>query len=123
MDLHQSRQEVIVENRENHSVTKEYKLRMKSGIVDLINADIRIITAVFNQVSASGILAKKMGIDSVMSDTDTSSTNSDNTDRAWYDHDDFVELEGQQIPNEEPKWKVYQFVSTPRFYYVRDLPS
>lgn len=124
MDLHQCRREVTLLDSKTNSVMKEYVLKMDKGIVDFVDADLRILTAIFNQTSATGMLVKQLGLDKSntrFSDSDTTSSGSeDYMDRVWYDHNDFVELEAQSVPDEEPKWKVYEFASSPRFYYVRD---
>lgn len=127
MDLHQTRREVTIVDEKTKTVTREYKLKMNKGIVDFIDADLRILTAVFNQASAAGLLVNQLGIEkssTIFSDSDTSSSTAseDYLDVYWYDHNDFIELESQRVPDEEPKWKVYQFASSPRFYYVRDTP-
>lgn len=127
MDLHQSKREVTILDEHTKTVSKEYHLKMDKGIIDFVEADLRILTAVFNQTSTTGILAKQLGLDkttTTFSETDTTSSGSeDYLDRVWYDKNDFVELEAQLIPDEDPKWKVYEFTSSPRFYYVRDNPS
>jgi hypothetical protein len=127
MDLHQCRREVIILDDKTKTVSREYNLKMDKGLVDFVDADLRILTAVFNQTSATGLLERQLGLDKTntsISESDSSSSHSeDYMDRVWYDHNDFVELEAQKIPDEEPKWKVYEFASSPRFYYVRDNPS
>lgn len=123
MDLHQSKREVIVLDNKTNTVSKQLKLSMDRCIIDFIDADLRILTAVFNQKSATGMLAKELGIEksSIDFDNDSTSTESeDYMDRIWYDPNDFVELEFQHVTKEEPKWNVLQFASSPRFYYVRE---
>jgi hypothetical protein len=128
MDLHQTRKKVSLLDEKNDTVNVDYRLKLDKGVVDFVDADLRILTAVFNQNSTEGILARELGIENasstILSDSDTASSTSDNyTERVWYDHNDFVELETQKVPDEEPKWMVYEFASSPRFYYVRDNPS
>lgn len=126
MDLHQCRREVVIVDDKSKTAIKEYRLQMDKGVVDFVDADLRILTAVFNQTSATGMLVNQLGLEkssTTFKDDSSSSTSGEYMDRVWYDHNDFVELETQPVPDEEPKWKVHEFASTPRFYYVRDTGS
>ncbi|GMM44975.1 hypothetical protein DAPK24_015500 [Pichia kluyveri] len=128
MDLHQTRKEVLVYDKKTDSTNKESHLKMDKGVIDFIDADLRILSAIFNQASAAGMLVQKLGLDRAsttsFSESDSSSSFSEESmDRNWYDHNDFIELETQAIPKEEPKWKALDFASSPRFYYVRETPS
>lgn len=126
MDLHQCRREVVTVDDKTKTALKEYHLQMDKGVVDFVDADLRVLTAVFNQTSATGMLVKQLGLEkssTTFTDDSSSATSGEYMDRVWYDHNDFIELETQAVPDEEPKWKVYELASTPRFYYVRDAGS
>ena len=123
MDLHQCRREVVTVDDKTKTALKEYRLQMDKGVVDFVDADLRVLTAVFNQTSATGMLVKQLGLEkssTTFTDDSSSATSGEYMDRVWYDHNDFIELETQAVPDEEPRWKVYELASTPRFYYVRD---
>ncbi|TID16309.1 hypothetical protein CANINC_004211 [Pichia inconspicua] len=123
MDLHQTRREVIVLDKKRNTVSKQLKLCMDRAVVDFIDADLRILTAVFNQRSAAGMLAKELGIEQDIKEFEAESISthtSDSMDILWYDKNDFVELETQHVTKEEPNWKVLKFASSPRFYYVKE---
>lgn len=132
IDLHQSRRGKVVYDEDHREMGKDLDLKMTKGIMDFQEADIRIITSVFNQTSTAGILAKEYHIQNDSSDSsdsfsDTfsnySSANSsqDSNIGQWFDKDDYVELDVPKLCEEMPKWRAMRLASSPRFYYVRDL--
>ncbi|QPG76703.1 hypothetical protein FOA43_004097 [Brettanomyces nanus] len=131
IDLHQSKTGVIGRNENNEDVIKELCLKMRKGIIDFENADLRIITAEFHETSAAGMLANEYGIKGNESSgrssfddfsTFSSSANSqDNSGNEWFDKDDFVELDVIPSAEDVPRWRMIPLASSPRFYYVRDL--
>ncbi|VEU20416.1 DEKNAAC101288 [Brettanomyces naardenensis] len=130
IDLHQSKRGEITQDADHREMGKDLSLRMTKGIVDFEGADLRIVTAEFNETSAAGMLAQEFGIqggDSSRSSFDESSSASTSTSSPeygiseWFDKDDFVELDDPSSWDDLPRWRLLPLASSPRFYYVRDL--
>lgn len=123
MDMHQTKGTITIFDETKKEVRKESHLKMNKGVVDFIDADLRILSAVFDQKHAMANLTKKTGL-SPSSSAFQDSSSSDNSefinDKNWYDKNDYIELEAVELPPEEPKWKMLLFASSPRFYYIRD---
>ncbi|ODV85086.1 hypothetical protein CANARDRAFT_28801 [[Candida] arabinofermentans NRRL YB-2248] len=127
MDLHQTKTEVPIFDRKDDGPKTDWKLKFKQGEIDVVNTDLRILTAVFDDMSAAGMLARAIGIESSTSsyDSPVTSSSSDHMSRdetadiVWYDEDDFVELETPKLMS-IPRWKVHTFASSPRFSYFKN---
>ncbi|GME71061.1 unnamed protein product [Ambrosiozyma monospora] len=128
MDLHQTKKESTVFDKHRQVYKKDWSLHMDKGIVDVQEIDMRILSAVFNETSATGLLAREIGLDNSnsMFSFDRKSMNSssdyssDSMDSGWLDRDDFTELESPISFSEDPVWKVTPLASSPRIYYVKD---
>lgn len=124
MDMHQSKQAITIYDETTKEARKEYHLKMNKGVVDFVDADLRILSAVFDQKHDLASLANAMDLSPSTTGgfQDNSSSNNSEflTDKNWYDKNDYVELEASKLPDEEPKWKLLLLASSPRFYYIRD---
>ncbi|GMG18890.1 unnamed protein product [Ambrosiozyma monospora] len=128
MDLHQTKKESTVFDKHRQVYKKDWSLHMDKGVVDVQEMDMRILSAVFNETSATGLLAREIGLDNSnslfsferKSMNSSSDYSSDSMDSGWLDRDDFIELESPISFSEDPVWKVTPLASTPRIYYVKD---
>lgn len=97
---------------------------MDKGIVDFEDADLRILTAVFDQASAAGILARQIGLDSSSSNFssyDSASSISEKSEfcsHSWYDKNDFIEIEAPELPAEDRSTVFTVFMHGCFFYKI-----
>ncbi|KAG7661952.1 uncharacterized protein J8A68_004555 [[Candida] subhashii] len=141
VDLHQRKETVIYLNKKLHRQTKVRHLKMNQAEINLENADVRLLNAIFPDKCITARLVTYLdgSKSSTGSSTTTSSSSSggDNykqtfsgwvdtiemsdNDFSWIDHDDFVELELKKTLSPYPKIKVVPFFFTPRFSYFREF--
>ncbi|CAK7904066.1 protein YPR117W [[Candida] anglica] len=132
IDLHQRKESLRYVNEKLNINNKILHLKMNQGAIDIDGADIRVISAIFNERSITGYLASHLGDtkgDSLANifDLDTSSSSGESNNSSdmfangWVDSDDFVELEQREILSAYPKVRVLPFFYSPAFSYVREF--
>lgn len=124
LDMHQSKEKITLVDKTTKELRSEYHLKMNQGVVDFVDADFRILTAVFNQkhdIANLNMLALSPETTGTgFPDSSSTGTSEFINDRNWYDKNDYIELEATELPQEEPKWRMLALASSPRFYYIRD---
>ncbi|CDK28174.1 unnamed protein product [Kuraishia capsulata CBS 1993] len=128
MDLHQRKQEFRLVKDELGLCMTDWHLKMNQGELDLEEADLRLLTAVFNERAVQGYLAKAFGIDSSSSHSQTNDSYTSKSDfsknkNVWWDLDDFIEIEQPDLKSDNPKWEIIPFASSPRVSYFRQAPT
>ncbi|KAK6461843.1 mitochondrial protein from FMP27-domain-containing protein [Scheffersomyces coipomensis] len=133
MDLHQRKEMATYVNEKLNISNKVQHLKMNEGEINVHEADIRFVNAIFKDTSMRGHLASFLNgneHDSVSSPSySDSSTKFQNwldnvdvfdNDFSWVDPDDFVELEVRGPLSPCPHIKVIPFCFSPKFSYVRE---
>lgn len=136
IDLHQ-RKEVVRYVNENLGINKKVrKLKMNLGEIDVSDADIRLVHAVFPDTSLRAQLLAHYAGESTDPKDHTNGyenmsgrSNNDwirrfsitDNDFSWWDQEDFVELEEKQILSADPAVEVIPFYFTPKFTYFREF--
>ncbi|ODV96713.1 hypothetical protein PACTADRAFT_15236 [Pachysolen tannophilus NRRL Y-2460] len=135
MDLHQRKQQTRYVNTELNVCKSIWKMKMNQGELDFENADIRLISALFNDNSIESYLAENLGIDTSASSSENVSTAAASSNfqnmsscptmesGSWIDFDDYVELESPPIKSRFPKVKLLELVSSPRFSYFKQADA
>lgn len=127
VDLHQRKELVRYVNEKLAINNRIPHLKMNQGQVDIAEADIRVVSAVFNDKSMTGHLASYLnGLDytlSLQGRSDLSLSNDFLEDVLWVDTDDFVELEMRQTLSPFPRLEVIPMLQAPRFTYFREFSS
>ncbi|KAL6450339.1 hypothetical protein SBY92_002274 [Candida maltosa Xu316] len=136
IDLHQRKEYVTHENRKLNRTTKTRHLKMYQAEVNIEKADVRVLNAIFSDVSISGKLMSFLNHnDNSSSDLSTSSGSSSSNgyekwiqtvdicdgDFSWVDPQDFVELEVREPLSPYPRIKIVPFFTTPKFSYYREF--
>lgn len=140
IDLHQRKEWVTHENKKLNRTTKTRHLKMYQAEVNVENADVRVVNALFRDTSISGKLMSYLNSGETSSldvSTNYSSENSNmvpanflkwidsvdvpDGDFSWVDPQDFVELEVREPLSPYPKLKVLPFFHSPKFSYYREF--
>lgn len=138
IDLHQRKELVRYVNEKLSINNKIYKLKMNQGEIIVDEADIRLVSAIFNDESIMGRLMALMakqpdgkhhhhrarpGLYDTVENHKDWMTNIEITDNdfSWIDLDDFVEMEERDVLSPYPKIKVFPFFFTPKFSYFREF--
>ncbi|KAI5965944.1 uncharacterized protein KGF55_001308 [Candida pseudojiufengensis] len=131
IDLHQAKELMTYVNKKLNRKTQVKHLKMNQAEINIEEADIRVLNALFHDQSISGKLMSYLTGDLQSSN---SSTNSDapkfskwiesidipDGDYSWVDPEDFIELEVEPLsPN--PKIRILPFFYTPKFTYFREF--
>jgi hypothetical protein len=132
MELHQRREPI--------KGSDVWKMKLNAGEIDFQSCDIRVISAVFKEESAHGVLARHMGLKDDVSSLGSSTNNTNshqsgttNTgssrvgtfqisdgDFSWIDMDDFVEINESTPDGKSPEVAVIPMLYTPRWTYFRE---
>ncbi|CAI5759159.1 unnamed protein product [Candida verbasci] len=144
IDLHQRKEFVTYVNKKLDRKTQIKHLKMNQAEVNIEQADVRVLNALFNDTSLSGKLLTYLT-------DDLSSTRSSNHpnlsfdskvhspidgsqfsnwlnsvevydgDFSWVDPEDFIELEIRETLSPYPKIRILPFFHTPKFSYFREF--
>ncbi|RCK56227.1 hypothetical protein Cantr_05907 [Candida viswanathii] len=140
IDLHQRKEWVTHENKKLNRTTKTRHLKMYQAEVNIENADVRVMNALFSDTSISGKLMSYLNNGETSSLDMSTNGSSYNTsmipasflkwmesvdvpdgDLSWIDPQDFVELEVREPLSPYPKLKVLPFFHSPKFSYYREF--
>ncbi|KAK6459350.1 mitochondrial protein from FMP27-domain-containing protein [Scheffersomyces xylosifermentans] len=140
IDLHQTKEYVTYVNKKLGINNKVQHLKMNQSEIQVDEADVRFVNAVFVDTSMFGHLERYLKgnheLESSFSATSPSTKFSDVTqnfkgwlenvdvfddDFSWVDPDDFVELEVREPLSPYPKIKVDPFFFTPKLSYIREF--
>ncbi|SCV03105.1 LAMI_0H05512g1_1 [Lachancea mirantina] len=127
IDLHQKRVRLIHADKVLGNSRTVWKFRQNEGEVDCLNADVRCISAVFNQESVEGILAKNLGVREAKlfggfsgGETSADSPASDDGVGTWYDFRDYCDLNQVFLESSTPlTFKSTPLLFSPRISYLR----
>lgn len=124
LDLHQKRIKVLSQNDILQISRPIWKFSMNLAELDFIDADIRILFAIFDQEAVEELLAQTLGISSENDNEwePFSDNNSEITDSAWFDKEDYIDLHQIQLHSHIPmKFSALPFIHSPRITYFRNI--
>ncbi len=142
VDFHQRRQLVTIKDPVSGSGKKAWQMKMNEGEINVVDADIRMVTAKFNEKSPEALLASQLGNASSDNGSSSNSTSSIShstgsypvkpligkfkiTDNEfnWIDLDDFVEINTSKtnLNGKDPKIEIFPLLHTPRLSYTRNI--
>lgn len=138
IDLHQRKEQIRYVNEKLNINNKVLHLKMNEGGVDINEADIRFVNAIFNEKSVRGYLATFMkGSNSSDSASSPSQKSLDedinnfsdwienvdvfDNDNSWIDPADYVELHQSVQPSSHPSIRIMPFFFSPKFTYFREF--
>ncbi|KAI5954938.1 hypothetical protein KGF54_001499 [Candida jiufengensis] len=131
IDLHQRKELMTYVNKKLNRKTNVKHLKMNQAEVNIEEADVRVLNALFNDQSVSGKLMTYLTGDLQSSNSSINSNNQKfskwiesieipDGDYSWVDPEDFIELEVEPLsPN--PKIRIFPFFHTPNFSYFREF--
>lgn len=138
IDLHQRKEQIRYVNEKLDINNKILHLKMNEGGVDIDDADIRFVNAIFNEKSVRGYLEKYMKDSNDSESTDSRPHNSQNdkfntfsdwienvdifdNENLWIDADDYVELHQTVRPSQSPNIRILPFFYSPKITYFREF--
>ncbi|CDO93938.1 unnamed protein product [Kluyveromyces dobzhanskii CBS 2104] len=123
LDLHQKRIKRVTQNNILQISRPVWKFSMNLAELDFIDADIRVLFAVFDQEAVEEILAKTLGLSAeAHDDSKKHRGNHDFTHSSWFDKEDYIDLHQIQLVSEIPmKFSVIPFIYSPRITYFRNI--
>lgn len=138
IDLHQRKEQIRYVNEKLNINNKILHLKMNEGGVNIDDADIRFVNAIFNEKSVRGYLATFMkdsnstdspatpSLKSLNGDFNTFSDWIENVDifdndNSWIDPADYVELHQTVQPSSYPSIRIMPFFFSPKFTYFREF--
>ncbi|CUM62724.1 uncharacterized protein PRCAT00000281001 [Priceomyces carsonii] len=136
IDLHQRKEWLTYVNEKLNISNKILHLKMNEGEVDVDEADIRLLHAIFNDQSIKGRLVSRFfgniihPLAPIVEErkkwpsnfTDwVDSIDVFDKDYSWVDPEDFIELEVREPLSPNPELKVLPFFYSPKFTYFRDF--
>ena len=123
LDLHQKRVKLVSQNDILQISRPVWKFTMNLAELDFIDADIRVLFAVFDQEAVEELLAKTLGLSH--EDGDERKPNkqrSDYTHSSWFDKEDYIDLHQIQLLSLVPmKFSAIPFIHSPRITYFRNI--
>lgn len=124
LDLHQKRIKAVAQNDILQISRPVWRFCMSLAELDFVEADIRVLFAVFDQEAVEELLAKTLGL-SADSD-DVLGTKKDEgygfTNSSWFDKEDYIDLHQVQLISQTPiKFSAIPFIYSPRITYFRNL--
>lgn len=122
LDLHQRREEFIVEGKDRGKQIKRTGMRIHEVQLDFVSADVRAVSASIAGTSAEAL---KTATDEDLASyqepapSDLSRFTISDNDFTWIDMDDFVELDWILPAETNPATKIMPLAYAPRFTYFR----
>lgn len=127
IDLHQKRVKIIRTDEKLNVSRPVWAFRMNTAEIDCIDADIRILSTIFDQEAIEELLAKNLGIynsnDSNGYSRTFSPIEADMLQHSnWYDFEDYIDLNQIMLISKIPlKFKTIPFLYSPRISYFRNI--
>ncbi|EDO19591.1 hypothetical protein Kpol_1018p128 [Vanderwaltozyma polyspora DSM 70294] len=122
VDLHQKRIKLTHTNEKLNRSKPVWKLRMSLGEIDCQEADVRIISTVFDEAAIEKTLASRLGLRCRDQATSYDKVSEDVYFYDWYDFEDYVDLDQVSLQSTLPvKIETIPLLSSPRISYFRKM--
>lgn len=127
VDFHQKKIKTLHKDKILQVSRPVWGLKINSAEIDCLDADIRILSTMFDQEAIEELLAKNLGLFSETEDESYISSLSQNptdfnSNSIWYDFDDYVDLDQISLKSKLPlRLCAIPFLFSPRISYVRNI--
>lgn len=125
IDLHQKRVKLTHTNEKLKKSKPVWKFKMSTGEIDCTEADIRILSTIFDQADVEEMVASRLGVhynngsaNVPLSPVDIRQLK----ESEWYDFEDYVDLDQVSLESSLPlKLDAIPLLSSPRISYFRKI--
>ncbi|CAE6531123.1 AEG_G0056910.mRNA.1.CDS.1 [Saccharomyces cerevisiae] len=124
IDLHQKRVKLTHTNQKLNKSKPVWKFKMSRGEIDCAEADIRILSTLFDQEAVKEILTS--GLDGILEDEPSRPISPQDVEYLresdWYDYEDYIDLNQVPLGSSLPlKLEAIPLLYSPRISYFRKI--
>ena len=124
IDLHQKRVKLTHTNQKLNKSKPVWKFKMSRGEIDCAEADIRILSTLFDQEAVKEILST--GLDDILEDESSRPISPQDVEYLresdWYDYEDYIDLNQVPLGSSLPlKLEAIPLLYSPRISYFRKI--